>query len=146
MKHVFVYLWMAAMYAGTLIAALFFHSKLAPPILELRNVAIHSTGYAVLAGLIAWALDAPRRIERKQALAVIAGVGLILGIGQEILQTVLRNRAFLGNSLFDLGVDTTGAYLCTLILYRRARRRADRAEGRNQRPDSDSKQVEEVER
>lgn len=129
MKHGPVYLWMAAMYGGTLIAALFFHSKLAPPILELRNIVIHSTGYAVLAGLIVRALDAPQRFEQKHALMVIGGTALILGIGQEVLQVVLRNRVFFANSLFDLGVDTAGACLCVLIIYRRARRRADRAEG-----------------
>lgn len=125
---------MAAMYGGTLIAALFFHSKLAPPILELRNVVIHSTGYAVLAGLIVGALDAPNRFERKHTLAVIAGVGLLMGIGQEILQAVLRHRVFFANSLFDLGVDTTGACLCVLVLYRRARRRADRQKGETSGP------------
>jgi VanZ family protein len=134
MKHVIVYLWMAAMYGGTLIAALFFHSKLAPPILELRNVVIHSTGYAVMAGLIVWALAATERFERKRTLAVLAGVGLLMGIGQEILQVVLRNRVFLGNSLFDLGVDTAGVCLCVLLLYRRARRRGDRGEPTGQIP------------
>lgn len=95
--------------------------RLAPPLLEARNIAIHLTGYAVLGLLVTASTQTP--LTRRDRL-VILGAALALGLGQEVLQSILRSQIFLANSLFDLGVDTAGAWLGAWLFTRAARRRA----------------------
>ncbi len=74
---------------------------------ELARVIIHASGFAILAITALWAV---RRVGRE-ALPVIIGIALATGLGQETLQSLMRGRLDLAGSLFDLGVDMSGAFI-----------------------------------
>lgn len=74
-------------------------------------MAVHTASYAVQAALIAWAAGSPPRLLGRSEVWVVLATALALGIGQEVLQTVIRVQAYPLNSLFDLGVDVSGAAL-----------------------------------
>jgi VanZ family protein len=108
---------MVALYVATAATATL-RFNMAPPVLEARNIVIHTTGYAVQAILIVRALTWRGRGWPIGHSAVLALTALALGVGQEVLQSVLRGQVFLANSLFDLGIDLIGAALGSW-LYRR---------------------------
>jgi len=55
---------------------------------------------------------------------VLLITALLLGVGQEVLQSLLRGRIRLLPSLFDLFVDTSGAAVGLLLYTRVLRARA----------------------
>ncbi len=112
--------WMAALYAATAVTATITF-PMAPPLLEARNIAAHTVSYAVQAALIAWAAGSPPRLLGHGEAWVVLATVLALGIGQEVLQTVVRAQAYPLNSLFDLGVDVSGAALGLWVVRRRIR-------------------------
>lgn len=123
LRHILAYLWMLSLYSVTAVAALFDVLPVRPELLEVRNVVVHATTYAVQGLLFAWAVDQPRhrvRFDRRTWQIMLAAIAM-MGIGQEILQTVLRRRVYPINSVFDVVVDVSGAAL-GLLLYTRLRR------------------------
>lgn len=117
--------WTVALYLVTALTSTVEILPMAPPLIEARNIVTHTAGYAVLAALVAWALGAPARpLTRRETTGILA-LSLVLGVGQESLQTALRGEAYLLNSLFDLLVDVGGAALGLWLVRRRhAARRA----------------------
>lgn len=126
MRHVLVYLWLISLYLVTDVTAVNDFLPVRPELLEVRNILVHSTAYAIQAFLIAWALDQdePLRFDARMW-KILLGTVVVMGIGQEILQTVLRDRAYPVNSVFDVFVDTSGA-ATGLLIYKYTHRRAGR--------------------
>jgi VanZ family protein len=95
--------WLVVMYVATGL------SEATPPLdlLEAQRIALHTLGYATLGLWMAHAFD-PR--PRRVALALL-GLAVVGGLGQEVLQSLARERVYLAASLFDMGVDTLGAAL-----------------------------------
>ncbi len=110
-------LWVAALYLATAINEAFPHPEHASPLIEARQVAIHLIGYAVLAALVAHGLSGQGHPPIHVA-ALAIGLAPLLGLGQEALQTILRQEFRPIGSVIDLLVDTLGAAL-GLYLYRR---------------------------
>jgi VanZ family protein len=120
-RHLLLYLWVIALYVVTAVTTLVDVLPVPPQLLEVRNIAVHFSAYAVLGALLAWAVGGSgQRFDRREW-AVLLLTALLLGLGQEVLQTVLRNRAYPLNSLLDLAVDVSGA-AAGLWLVTRARR------------------------
>lgn len=115
-RHVLVYVWLFALYIVTAVTARNDLLPVPPELLEARNIIVHAVTYAVLGVLLAWASDRPGRRFDARAWLVLLSTALILGVGQEALQTVLRWRLRPAQSLFDLFVDTSGA-AAGLLLY-----------------------------
>ena len=124
MKRLAAPLYLVLVYLATTLAAMFSRSHLAPALLELRNVLIHSSAYLLLAVIVRWSADRWGGPLPRRDWFVLLGLALSLGIGQEVLQLVIRARAFPVNSLFDLMVDTTGAALGLWIVDRLVARRS----------------------
>lgn len=124
LRHLFVYLWMIGLYVVTDVTAVNDFLPVPPELLEVRNILVHSTAYAVLGFLIAWALsqDEPLRFDARMW-KVLLGAVVVMGIGQEILQAGLRHRTYPVNSVFDVFVDTSGAAI-GLLIYKYTHRRA----------------------
>lgn len=113
-RHLPVIIWMFGLYLVTTLTAGF---DIEPSNLlqviwnEVQHVVIHVFGYAVQVWLIAHALGPATRSNRGRTAAVLIGLGLVLGIGQEVLQTLVRAELRLLPSIFDLVTDTAGAWL-----------------------------------
>ena len=114
---IFALLWMLGLYGVTALAANL-TTHLRPALLETRNIFTHATAYAVQIGLVAAAYGWPRRELTRRERTCLLGLALLLGIGQEALQIILRARAFPINSMLDLTVDVTGAALGLWIMAR----------------------------
>lgn len=82
-----------------------------PDLLEVQRIIIHTLGYAFLGWLMVIARE-PRPIRVG---LILVGLALLVGAGQEILQSLSRGRVYLAASLFDLGVDGIGAALGLLL-------------------------------
>ncbi len=76
---------------------------------EVRHVLAHGFVYAVQAVLLA-RLAAPPAVNGRGRTIVLAAA-VALGVGQEVLQSLLRGRVTPGGSLLDLTVDLGGAAL-----------------------------------
>lgn len=127
MKRLTAPLYLGLVYLATALVAMFSRSHLLPAVLEVRNVLIHSSAYLLLALIVRWSADRwDGRLPRRDWF-VLLGLALSIGIGQEVLQTLIRARAYPINSMFDLLVDTTGAALGLLIVDRLAARRSAQA-------------------
>ncbi len=118
-------MWVLGMYVATALTA---GVDAAPAggaarvLFEARHIVIHALGFAVLGMLIAWPLRVSARPDRSWM--TLFGAALGVGIGQEALQAVLRERVYLGNSLLDAATDVMGAVLGLWIVLRwRALRR-----------------------
>lgn len=120
-RHVLVYLWLLAVYVVTALTATNNILPVPLELLEARNIIVHATTYAITGVLLAWAGDRPGQRFDTRALLVLLITALLLGVGQEALQAVLRGRIRLLQSLFDLFVDTGGAAV-GLLLYTRVLR------------------------
>ena len=94
---------MMGLYAATAINEILHVGPEDPALLEVQQVAVHTTCYAVLAWLMARVTDAP-------ALALIA-LAVTVGVGQETLQSLWRGHIMLLGSAVDLVVDGLGAAL-----------------------------------
>ncbi|GAB4479677.1 MAG: hypothetical protein Kow00124_25590 [Anaerolineae bacterium] len=110
-------LWVAALYLATAINEALPHPEHASPLIEARQVAIHLIGYAILAALVAYGLG-EQGVSPAHIAALAIGLAPLLGLGQEALQTVLRQEFGPVGSGVDLLVDTLGA-AAGLHLYRR---------------------------
>lgn len=129
--HLLLYLWLVMLYTVTAATARLDVLLLPPELLEARNIVVHSASYAVLGVLLGWSTGEPRRGAPPRTWAVLLLCVAALGVGQEALQTVLRQQAYPVNSVFDVAVDVAGA-TGGLLLYRRfaaptARRDAPRS-------------------
>lgn len=102
---------------------------------ELRHGVAHTLVFALQAALIVWPLLAQgHRLARRDA-ALVLGTALLIGIGQEVLQAVLRGRAYPVGTTLDLLADIGGAALGLWWMQRRWTRRAERRAGQTAPPD-----------
>ncbi len=78
---------------------------------ETYHVLAHGGVYAIQAGLIAGAVRlAPADIRpRARSAILIVGLIAVFGLGQEVLQSVLRHEITLLGSTWDILVDASGA-------------------------------------
>jgi hypothetical protein len=107
--------WLILIYVVTVLSEGF-----APPptefwarvLFELKHVAAHSFVYGVQAVLIEAGLRraAPESLDRPSARPVVALI-IALGLGQEVLQSLLRHKVTVIGSAFDLATDGTAAAL-----------------------------------
>ena len=95
----------------TAITALLNTSHLPPALLEIRNVFIHGSAFLVLALVMRWSAGLAGRSLTGSEVRLLVLLALFFGIGQEVLQAIIRLRTFPVNSLLDLSVDTSGAAL-----------------------------------
>jgi hypothetical protein len=105
-------LWLLALYIGTAATVGLDPAPdalLARILFEARHVLMHTVAFSGQIALVAWAL----RVESPQRRAWIglAGLALALGVGQEVIQALLRGQVFPVNSAFDLLVDAAGGAL-----------------------------------
>jgi VanZ family protein len=108
MRRLASILWMAALYVATLINEMF---RVGPEdllLFEAQQIIVHTVSYAVQAWLIASAVNAP-------ATALI-GLAVVIGLGQEVLQSLVRGFILPLGSLVDLIVDGAGAALGLWLL------------------------------
>lgn len=111
--------WLVALYIVTVLTATL-RPNLDPTVLEFRNIALHATVFAIQFVLVRRAVLKNGQWLRVQDIRVLLVVALALGIGQEVLQAMLRGRVYPLNSLLDLTVDVLGASLGLWIAGRRA--------------------------
>jgi len=102
--------WVAAIYLATFAMHLLGPDRDPGLAVQARNAGIHALGYGLLGMLVMWAAQ-PASLEQCGMSALVAAFALLIGIGQETLQAILRMRVELVNSTFDLVVDTTAAAL-----------------------------------
>lgn len=117
-RHLLPILWLIGSYIATVVMEV-----IGPPpdnriLFEARHIAIHTAGYAVQIWLIARALDLPRTLPGRERVGLIA-LAAVFGVGQEVLQSVMRSRMALLASAFDVGVDSMGAALALWLFSRR---------------------------
>lgn len=96
---------------------------------ELRHGVAHTLVFAVQAALIVWPLLAQGHRLTRRDVALVLGTALLIGIGQEVLQAVLRDRAYPISTTLDLLADVGGAALGLWWMQRRWARRAERHAG-----------------
>ncbi|HEC21926.1 MAG TPA: hypothetical protein ENI95_03300 [Chloroflexi bacterium] len=102
-------LWLSAMYTLTALTADLNPSPeggIELVLYEGRQVTLHLAAYAIQAGLLAFALNG--RLSLTSGVKLM-GLILLIGLGQETIQALLRGRVLAGASAFDLGVDMAGA-------------------------------------
>ena len=90
---------------------------------EFNHAVLHAATFAVLAGLLVFAHRAPLADKRHVMIPVILLASVLVGIGQEALQSAAREHIVLGNSLFDIACDVTGSALCLVMLGQKAKAR-----------------------
>lgn len=116
--------WTLALYAGTTLTA---GKALAPAIaheatteqvklawfwFDVHHVVLHAAAYGVLGGLLALTARANRtRRERISLLVAFLVIILIVGLGQEAIQTAIRWEVRLADSMGDLVSNFSGAAL-----------------------------------
>nr|MBN1228187.1 hypothetical protein [Anaerolineae bacterium] len=108
--HIPVFGWLVLLYVATALLANI-PVTIAPALLEVRNIILHATAYAVQAALVLRVVGHPPAGWTQQHTFILLAAMLAMGLGQETLQTLLRRQLFLANSLFDLGIDVSGAGL-----------------------------------
>lgn len=112
-------LWLVLIYVVTLLsegldpAPTEFWARL---LYELKHVAAHSFVFGVLTLLIEAALRraSPTEIIRPPIAPIIALI-ISLGLGQEVLQSLLRHQVTVVGSAFDLAVDGAAAALAAWV-------------------------------
>jgi hypothetical protein len=121
--------WTVALYAGTMLTA----GKAFIPVVaqdatvdqvraawfwfDFQHVVLHAAAYAVLAGLLALpAWGKKTRKEFVSLLVVFLSVVLIVGLGQEAIQTAIRWEVRLADSLSDVASNFGGAGFCLGIV------------------------------
>ena len=103
--------WLIALYAATALTARIDTSPddvLMLFLFELRHVIMHLLAFAIQAWLIAHAVQLPSDPDTKRDGGRLIALVLILGFGQEALQSVYRSEIRAVASLWDLVVDTGG--------------------------------------
>jgi hypothetical protein len=124
MRYLPAILWTAAIYAVTAVTA----GKMVVPqvapdataeqirqawlLFEIKHVILHAAAYAALA----WLLMLPHagRHPTRIGLAVCCVI-LVTGVGQELIQALVRWDLRPGNSLLDIISDSAGAALALLV-------------------------------
>jgi hypothetical protein len=101
---------MAALYVATVINEILRVGPEDPLLFEAQQIAVHMVSYAVQAWLIARATPAPA--------AALIGLAVVVGLGQEVLQSLVRGFILPLGSLVDLVVDGAGAGLGVWLLGR----------------------------
>lgn len=115
--------WTLALYAGTTVTA----GKTLVPLVtqnatteqvraawfwfDFQHVILHAAAYGVLAGLMALPAWGKTRKQHLSLLVVFLSVVLLVGLGQEAIQTVIRWEVRPADSLSDLASNFTGATL-----------------------------------
>lgn len=121
LKGFILILWIGFMYLATVINEWTATDIPSPFLFELAHVIIHALGFAILALLVIWAAE-----KSEKMLLAILFAALIVGLGQEVIQSVMRSAINPGLSLFDLLVDSVGAMLgmgvMNLLIMRKRRR------------------------
>lgn len=79
------------------------------------HVVMHAGLFAVLAGVL-WILSGRRTTPR--AIGLLLSLVALVGIGQEAFQALSRNQIYWNDSLFDLGVDLSGAVIGLTMTWR----------------------------
>ena len=103
--------WLVTLYVATALTAGVDASPeggLALILFEARHVIMHSLAFAIQAWLIAHALRLPSSKNAIHNGLLLIALVLILGIGQEVLQSLYRQEIRMLASLWDLAVDTAG--------------------------------------
>lgn len=75
---------------------------------ELAHVIGHLFLFSIFTALVLAVFQLP--LDWRSAV-LVAGVVLLVGVGQELLQLQVKGRAFGGPEVFDLGVDLVGGAL-----------------------------------
>ncbi|GAB4556648.1 MAG: hypothetical protein Kow0047_00340 [Anaerolineae bacterium] len=87
-------------------------------ILHFSPVWVHVVLHVLLFAVLAWLLASLRLpLPRPWRLLAIAGVIMLVALGQEVLQLWAKGRGPGRDELFDLGVDMAGAALGWLAFY-----------------------------
>ena len=110
LKRLAAPLYLVLLYLATAATALL-DTSLSPALLEVRNILIHSCAFLGLALVMRWSAGLLGRSLAGWEIRLLLLLALGFGLGQEVLQAVIRLRVFPVNSLLDIGVDTTGAAL-----------------------------------
>lgn len=106
--------WLIMLYIGTALTAGVDTSPkggVALIIFETRHVIMHLLAFAIQAWLIGYGLGMSSDHHNRSIGIWLIMVVLILGIGQEALQSLYRHEIRLLASLWDLTVDTTGGVI-----------------------------------
>jgi hypothetical protein len=85
---------------------------------EFNHAVLHAATFAVLAGLLVFADLTSFAGKWRIIIPLILITSMLVGIGQEALQSAVRSRVVLGNSLFDVACDVAGASICLVMLGR----------------------------
>ncbi len=106
--------WMVALYVGT---ALIAGKDPRPPgglqlvVFEARHIITHTVVYAIQAWLLARAAVHDRPEELRRSLPLWLAMTILIGVGQEVLQNVLREFIRFWPSVFDVATDGVGGAL-----------------------------------
>lgn len=123
-KKTFPILWLLVVYAGTAISIGRDPrpvESVARVVFEARHVVTHLVSFAFLIWLVGRAIRPPAEHGFTRNVAILIGLGLVIGLGQETLQALLRHELYALDSAWDVCVDTGGAALGWWIYHRRAR-------------------------
>lgn len=108
------FLWMLVIYAGTTLL----NARDPAPccglprvVFEVRHALTHLASFGLEVWLLCRAVELHGANRLTRQAAILVGVGLALGFGQETIQTVLRNHLDALGSLWDLVVDLAGSAL-----------------------------------
>jgi VanZ family protein len=121
-RTVLPFLWMGFVYVGTTgLAGLDPRPccGAARALFEIRHVLTHLASFAIQVWLICLAVRLPTGGRLTRWAGLLIALGLLLGLGQETLQTLLRHNLSALDSLWDLAVDLIGSTLGWLIYTRR---------------------------
>lgn len=110
LKRLAAPLYLVLLYLATAATALL-DTALSPALLEARNILIHSGAFLGLALVMRWSAGLAGRPLAGWEVRLLLLLALGFGLGQEVLQALIRLRVFPVNSLLDISVDTTGAAL-----------------------------------
>lgn len=78
---------------------------------DFQHVILHAAAYGVLAGLLVLPAGDKTRREQLSLLVLLLSVILMVGLGQEAIQTAIRWQLRLADSLGDLATNLLGAAL-----------------------------------
>ncbi len=121
--HALIILWLLALYGATTVQFLL-RTDLPQWQLELRQIVLHLAAYGVGGWLMARAWHGLPGAGRRHWLLLVVVMAALVGLGQEVLQSLLRGMVRAGPSLFDLAVDALGAFSAVMVFNRVRSRRA----------------------
>ncbi|MBN1311054.1 MAG: hypothetical protein JXB30_06505 [Anaerolineae bacterium] len=83
---------------------------------ELKHVILHAAAYSVLVWLLAWPYGGDWKKKRRRFLVNLLTAILLIGLGQEAVQSIVRWQIRLTNSLVDLASNTGGAAMTLAMI------------------------------